>query len=296
MQFDIRRFDIYRKVPKDLTQPTKTGATISILCILFISFLLISEFVGFVLPEVQSQLFVHNAVLKNENDDGRIPVTLDISVYYIKCKFLGLDIQDDLGRHEVGFIQDTMKTDINNDQGCRMKVSFKVNKVPGNFHVSTHGSSDQPENPNMSHHINDLTFGEHVAHLNSIPDSSFTSLNGREQNSADPYASHDYIMKIVPTIFENVNGYQLYPYQFTYAHREYVPYAHGGYRVPPTIWFRYDLNPITVKYTERRKPIYTFLTTVCAIVGGAFTVAGIIDSIIFTASEVFKKFEMGKLG
>jgi hypothetical protein len=38
------------------------------------------------------------------------------------------------------------------------------------------------------------------------------------------------------------------------------------------------------------------LLKVCAIVGGAFTVAGIIDSILFTASELFKKFEAGKLG
>jgi hypothetical protein len=46
-----------------------------------------------------------------------------------------------------------------------------------------------------------------------------------------------------------------------------------------TIWFRYDLNPITVKYTEYSKPFYSFLTTICAIVGGTFTVAGIIDSV-----------------
>ena len=32
-------------------------------------------------------------------------------------------------------------------------------------------------------------------------------------------ATHDYIMKIVPTMFENVNGHQLFPYQFTYAYR-----------------------------------------------------------------------------
>lgn len=58
---------------------------------------------------------------------------------------------------------------------------------------------------------------------------------------------------------------------------------------------RYDLTPITVKYTKRRKPFYSFLTTICAIVGGTFTVAGIIDSMIFTASSIFRKFELGKL-
>lgn len=34
-----------------------------------------------------------------------------------KIKVLGLDIQDDLGRHEVGFIEDTSKVDINDGKG-----------------------------------------------------------------------------------------------------------------------------------------------------------------------------------
>jgi endoplasmic reticulum-Golgi intermediate compartment protein 1 len=55
------------------------------------------------------------------------------------------------------------------------------------------------------------------------------------------------------------------------------------------------LNPITVKYHETRPPLYHFLTTVCAIVGGTFTVAGIFDSLIFSATEIFRKFELGKL-
>lgn len=295
MQFDIRRFDIYRKVPKDLTQPTNTGAAISIGCVLFIAFLFVSEFVGFIVPEVESELFVHN-VNNGKPNSEKILVTLDISVFKIGCRYLGLDIQDDLGRHEVGFIEDTSKVDINHGEGCRMKTIFKINKVPGNFHVSTHASHEQPEHPNMEHHIHELSFGEHVDHLRSIPDSSFGALNDVTGSGADPMSSHDYIMKIVPTIYEDVGGKQVFPFQYTYAHREYVPFTHGGFTVPPTIWFRYDLNPITVKYIEYRKPIYTFLTTICAIIGGTFTVAGIFDSLIFSASELFKKFEMGKLG
>ena len=38
-----------------------------------------------------------------------------------------------------------------------------------------------------------------------------------------------------------------------------------------------------------------YMIQVCAIIGGTFTVAGIIDSAIFTAAEVFKKAELGKL-
>jgi len=45
-------FDIYRKVPKDLTQPTTTGAVISICSIMFITFLVLSEAISFLSTEL----------------------------------------------------------------------------------------------------------------------------------------------------------------------------------------------------------------------------------------------------
>ena len=58
MGYDLRRFDIYRKVPKDLTQPTTTGAIISISSGLFILFLLVSELLSFMQNELISELYV----------------------------------------------------------------------------------------------------------------------------------------------------------------------------------------------------------------------------------------------
>lgn len=40
---------------------------------------------------------------------------------------LGLDIQDDMGRHEVGFQDNTQKFEVNG--GCRMESHFLINKV-----------------------------------------------------------------------------------------------------------------------------------------------------------------------
>lgn len=48
---------------------------------------------------------------------------------------------------------------------------------------------------------------------------------------------------------------------FPFSPQEYVAYSHTG-RIIPAIWFRYDLSPITVKYTERRQPLYRFITSV----------------------------------
>lgn len=42
---------------------------------------------------------------------------------------LGLDIQDDMGRHEVGFQDNTQKFEVNGGSGCRMESHFLINKV-----------------------------------------------------------------------------------------------------------------------------------------------------------------------
>jgi hypothetical protein len=40
---------------------------------------------------------------------------------------------------------------------------------------------------------------------------------------------------------------------------------------------------------EVSKPWYHFLTTTCAIIGGVFTVAGILDAILYTSMKMVKK-------
>lgn len=46
---------------------------------------------------------------------------------------VGIDIQDDLGRHDVGFIENTQKTPWNNGKGCIFESRFHINRVPGRY-------------------------------------------------------------------------------------------------------------------------------------------------------------------
>ena len=284
---DLYSLDIYRKIPQDLTQPTASGAIVSVFCIFFISFLLLSEFASFISINVESELFVENA-----ETDEKIPVFLNISVPKLSCSVVGLDIQDDMGRHEVGFLENTVKEDLDGGKGCRFEGHFMINKVPGNFHVSTHSAEKQPDEIDMGHVIHDLRFGDDVSHLGL--NGGFNSLGGKDKTMSESIVSHEYHMKIVPTRYEGLYGDVKHSYQYTFAYKNFVAFSHSG-RIMPAVWFRYDMTPITVKYTQRRKPLYSFLTMIAAIVGGVFTVAGIIDSLIFTASNVLKKMELGKL-
>ncbi|XP_078406827.1 endoplasmic reticulum-Golgi intermediate compartment protein 1 isoform X2 [Cetorhinus maximus] len=289
MAFDVRRLDIYRKVPRDLTQPTYTGAFISICCCVFMLFLFLSELTGFIATEIVNELYVDDP---DKDSGGKIEVNLNITLPNLSCDVVGLDIQDEMGRHEVGHIDNSMKLPLNNGQGCRFEGQFNINKVPGNFHVSTHSATAQPDNPDMTHVINKLTFGE-IIEVKNVQ-GAFNALARADKLSSNPLASHDYVLKIVPTVYEDLKAKQRFSYQYTVAQKEYVAYSHTG-RIIPAIWFRYDLSPITVKYVERQQPLYRFITTICAIIGGTFTVAGIIDSCIFTASEAWKKIQLGKM-
>lgn len=256
--------------------------------------LFVSELIDFLTPEIINELFVDQAGSASE----KIDVRLNVSLPYLDCKYAGLDIQDDSGRHEVGALDNMVKAPIETiaiDKkhiGCRLEVSFQINKVPGNFHLSTHSASQQPSLIDMAHEIHEISFGDDVRMLNLK--GSFDPLRDTKRLEDSNLQSHEYHLRIVPSIYEELNGSTLRPYQYSYAYKKYISIGFTG-RVVPAVWFKYDINPISVKYKERRKPFYEFLCMTCAIVGGTFTVAGIIDSLVFSASNILEKLEIGKL-
>ncbi|KAK5979417.1 Endoplasmic reticulum-Golgi intermediate compartment protein 1, partial [Trichostrongylus colubriformis] len=110
----------------------------------------------------------------------------------MKCEFLGVDIQDENGRHEVGFVDRTEKIPLE-ENGCRFKSKFEINKVPGNFHISTHSAASQPTDPDMRHIIHSIRFGDDVSGLNVK--GSFNPLKEKKMLSSEPLSTHEYILK-----------------------------------------------------------------------------------------------------
>ena len=51
-------------------------------------------------------------------------------------------------------------------------------------------------------------------------------------------------------------------------------------------FFFFDLSPIKVRLTEEKLSFASFLTSACAIIGGVFTVSGLIDSFVYHGSQV----------
>lgn len=72
----------------------------------------------------------------------------------------------------------------------------------------------------------------------------------RSKLDSNALESHEYVMKIVPTTYEDLHGTKLVAYQYTYAYRSYISFGHGG-RVIPALWFRYTSLPSILKLTKK---------------------------------------------
>lgn len=55
----------------------------------------------------------------------------------------------------------------------------------------------------------------------------------------------------------------------------------------PALFFRYELSPIKIRYTMGYEKWSKYLVDLCAIVGGLFVCAGIIESLLRNGIGVF---------
>jgi len=58
---------------------------------------------------------------------------------------------------------------------------------------------------------------------------------------------------------------------------------------------QYEFSAIMVKFEERRKSLAHFLVSVCAIIGGVFTVASLVDTFFYYSTTILQhKIHLGK--
>lgn len=169
-------------------------------------------------------------------------------------------------------------------EGCHLDGFMLVNKVAGNFHFALQKADHhvlmtvfrKRESLNMSHIVHSISFGEPYPNMvNPLDDTPKILHEGS--------GYFQYYLKIVPTIYENRDGTTLHTNQFSFT--ELFRTTHELEKLP-AVFFHYELSPIMAKVTEGRRSFSSFLTGLCAIVGGVFTVAGMVDSCLFRMGKL----------
>lgn len=343
----LRRFDLYRKVPRDLTEPTVSGAAVSC-CTVFIGlYLFLSEFFVFTQRRWESEMFIDES-----KTEEKLQINLDVTLPMMPCELLSFDAQDVMGSHEVdahGNLWkerltskgdmiareeiknshygassqltrhavfdygnqdvDRIKQMIHSGEGCRVVGFVRVNKVPGNVHLSTYSHSylfgslyQETRNMNISHTINHFSFGDDLdisyvkqnfqgTGIVSPLDGASQIVNEKAKTGVFVDSSiFEYYTKVVPTTYVPLSAKSVHVYQFTANSNKIMN------QQMPSLYFRYDFSPVTVRYQETRESLSHFLVQICAVIGGIFTVAGLVDSVIHKSIvHIAKKAQYGKL-
>lgn len=182
-------------------------------------------------------------------------------------------------------------------EGCNIAGFLMVNRVPGNFHIHAHnpGYSFKAETLNVSHIVNHLSFGAPLTReqYRRLPEAAVPHADrfaGRIFSSSAQSTVFEHYVKVVANTFRFHSSDDISTFKYTASSHHY-----DTDRKEPVVLFKYDLSPMSVLVEEVRQPLYHFLTNVCAIIGGVFTVIGLIDSLVYHGMNTLSyKMELGK--
>ena len=164
---------------------------------------------------------------------------------------------------------------------CRIFGHVEVNKIAGNFHITAGQAVPHPQGHahlsafvpshllNFSHRIDRFAFGD-------VAPGIVNSLDGTLHVTHDPHYMSQYYLKVVPTEFvSRFYTYKTNQYSVTEQNRS-INHMKGSHGLPG-IFFKYDLNPLMVTITQKKRSFVMFLVRLCAIVGGVFATSGMIS-------------------
>jgi len=168
--------------------------------------------------------------------------------------------------------------------GCRVQGRVVVNKVSGNVHVALGRSTirdgrhvhefnmmDVSDGFNTSHEIHEITFGDHLPGLVS-------PLDGTRKIVRHGAFMFHYYVKLVPTMFTSRDGRDIYSNQYSATDSaRNVQVRSGELSGLPGVFFVYDFSPFLMRKTELAKPWSYIFTSSCAIIGGVFSIAKLIE-------------------
>eukprot|EP01025_Chloroclados_australasicus_P008753 TRINITY_DN131_c3_g1_i1.p1 TRINITY_DN131_c3_g1~~TRINITY_DN131_c3_g1_i1.p1 ORF type:complete len:477 (+),score=32.38 TRINITY_DN131_c3_g1_i1:245-1675(+) len=188
--------------------------------------------------------------------------------------------------------------------GCNFSGFVLVKKVPGTFFFQYKSDAHSFDHGlvNASHVVHSFYFDSkpspfrmatlkkmHPLGLN--PDWA-DKLQGQQFISKTEKATHEHYMQVVQTtikpltIRRGMGDYDAY---------EYTVHSHTfNTEDVPAARIAYDMSPIQIVVTQQRRQWYHFLTTLCAIIGGVFTVLQLLDGLMYQSYQAFKKEQIGK--
>ncbi|KAI8065974.1 endoplasmic reticulum vesicle transporter-domain-containing protein [Thamnidium elegans] len=300
-----KSFDAFPKVEDDNQQRSEKGGFLTVIVALCLFMLTMSEFSDYRKFHANYKFLVDHAV------DTKMQINIDTTIA-MPCPSLMIHVIDATGQRtqltgslklipaefSAGTATKYKQTDdpkyiheiiqaasgkpydhsVARDMGaCRIYGSLQVNKVASNLHITSdgHGYANTAHTShdllNFTHRIDEFSFGKLYPDLVNPLDNSI-------ELSESNFEIFQYTISVVPTSYIDRKGNYLETNQYA------VTDMHKTFRegqAVPGIFFRYEMEPITVQISEvRTQSFMYFLVRLCGILGGSVVTVGALYRLI----------------
>ena len=212
---------------------------------------------------------------------------------------------------------DNLKSAMAADGGCQVYGWIDLPRSSGHFHIAPHKDihtngvnngflslldliSFTFEQFNVTHTVNSLGFGMNYPGIQN-------PLDAQTRLVEDTHGMYQYYLKVVPTQYLQPGCKQELSnkgrkaskrparcrkviesnqYSVTEHMRHLSPNSGRGL---PGVYFYYEISPVQAVFEVKEKSIWTFITTCCAIIGGVYTVVGMLDGFLVYLYKLVEK-------
>jgi hypothetical protein len=165
-----------------------------------------------------------------------------------------------------------------NGEGCLFTGSFMLDKVPGHFSIIPRNLGGS--RPPTDFTIHGLWFGEKRIATRDIAEGLANALGGFRSDPGQPVGTlYQFFLNIVPTSFDDGR----IGFEYTATH------SHVQADIPAGLYFHHVHSPLSVMYHRATTTWAHYLTNLCAVVGGVFTVVGFGAAAANKVSKLFDR-------
>lgn len=309
----LKSLDAFPKMESSLTASTGTGGLVSLVVMLLVACLLFSEIYEWRRLRYDYEFLVDHTTMKDSGMNVNIDLTIAMECKWLRIdaldavgSSLGVDklltpravtyhnygaedfsshldaAKKAKARHDPQFDNSGWGFGSNFERkdgplnACHVSGTFPVHKVQGSFMVTAFGhgyfgAHTPHEVMNFSHRIDELSFGKRYPGLVNPLDRTFLTA----QTNFDNF---QYFLGVVPTIYRD-NTVTFFGGLMTTNQYAVTEFSHSvDPQKPdalPGIFFKYDLEALSVHVTQSRRGIIQFLTRTFGVIGGVFATSGV---------------------
>ena len=244
----------------------------------------------------------------------RLPIMVHMTFAHVECDDLEIGVESARGlREAINHVEFRRPTPselaawapaADAEKACTLDGRLTVGKVSANFHVGLSAEAGGPpgargpvgipaplamlvgqitmmekhRHVNITHKVHSLSFGKKTR-------DTVAPLDGVVNSPTESGQMH-YILKVIPTVIHGTFGHTM-TNQYSLA-ESFIPERRllADPTATPGVYFYYDFYPVTIEVAKERKSLPEFAVSICAIVGGCFSLAAMVDGVFFKSAKV----------